>query len=275
MKDPYKILGLESSATDAEIKKAYRTLAMKYHPDKGGDADKFKELAEAYDILTDPNKKTKWKSSSMFGQFQQDDQFFEEFIKAQGFADMFNNRYGWSQNGKGTNIKSDIQLTLDEAYFGVKKEIRLGLKTISVSIKPGIKNGQKLRLKGLGQKGLTDDLNGDLILTVYVLNNSEFSLDDRGLHKIHSIDMFDAILGGKSVVEVFDKKISFNIPKGTQNGTVLRIAGKGYPVYDNPNKHGDIYINVLIDLPTDLTENEILMISQIKNHIDERRSKQI
>lgn len=271
MKNPYKILGISESASNEEIKKAYRTLAMKYHPDKGGDELKFKEIAEAYDILTDPKKLQKWKSANIFDQFQSEDQFFNDFMKSQGFSDMFNNRYGWSQNGKGANIQSELSLSLSEGYFGTKRELRLGLKNISVNIKPGIKHGQKLRLKGLGQKGLTDELNGDLILTIFIVNDNNIVLNGKDLHIAHNINMFDAILGGKSMVELFNKKISFTIPKGTQNGSILRIVEKGYPVYERENKYGDLYINVSVDLPNDLSESELEMISQIKNSIDERK----
>jgi curved DNA-binding protein len=274
MKDPYKVLGLDKSASEADIKKAYRSLAMIHHPDKGGSEETFREITEAYSILSDSKKRSQYDSGSAYNRgFDTDDQFFEEFLKAQGFADMFNNRYGWSQSGKGSNIKYDIYLSLEEAYAGVKKEIRLGLKTISVSIKPGIKNGQKLRLKGLGQKGLTEDLSGDLILTVIVLNGADFTLDERGLNTVHTIDMFSAILGGKSIITVFNKTISFNIPKGTQNGMILRISGKGYPIYDHSDKYGDLYIKILVELPNDLTDEEILSLSKLKNEIDERRRR--
>lgn len=276
MKNPYDVLGLNKSATETEIKKAYRALAMKHHPDKGGDEELFREIVNAYETLSDPKKKSHYDSYTAYRQgYDADDQFFEEFLKAQGFSDMFNNRYGWSQNGKGNNIKSELYLNLNEAYFGTKKEIRLGLKTVSVSIKPGIKNGQKLRLKGLGQKGLTDDLNGDLILSVFIQNDSEYLLDDRGLHKIHTIDIFDAVLGGKSIIQIFDKKISFTVPKGTQNGTILRISGKGYPIYDSDGKYGDLYIKITIDIPNDLTDKEILLITNLKESIDERRRQRI
>lgn len=269
MKDPYKILNLDRSASDEDVKKRYRKLAMEHHPDKGGDANKFKEIADAYDILSDPKKKSQWLSNERFsGTF--DDSVYEDFLRNYGFADMFNSRYGWAQNGKGHDVKAQIQITLKEAYFGTKRELRLALKPVTISIQPGIVNGQRLRLKGLGQRGMTDDLNGDLIVTVIVLDDTDFMLNNRGLYKIHRINAFDAMLGGKSIIEVFDKKINFTIPKGTQNGSTLRIQGKGFPVYNNPGKYGDLYINILIDLPNDLNDEELNLISQVKQLIDNR-----
>ena len=276
MKDPYITLGLEQSATDDDIKKAYRKLAMEHHPDRtGGDDSRFKEIAEAYDILSDPKKKAQWQTRSRFGgggsAFQYDDQLFEDFLKNHGFSDMFNARYGYSQNGKGTNVNAQIQITLEEAYFGTRRELRIGMRTVAVSIEPGITNGQRLKLKGLGQKGMTEDLNGDLILTVNILDHLDYMIDNRGLHKIHRVGVFDAMLGGKSSIDIFDKKINFTIPQGTQNGMVLRIQGKGFPIYNQPEKYGDLYVNVLVELPKDLNEDEINLLRQVKDMIDGRK----
>lgn len=274
MKDPYQILGLEQSATEEEIKKTYRKLAMEHHPDRnGGDDSRFKEIAEAYEILSDPKKKAQWQSQSMFGagSYQFDEQFFGEFLKNHGFSDMFNSRYGYEQNGKGSNVTAQLQITMEEAYFGTRRELRLGMRTVAVTIQPGITNGQRLRLKGLGQKGMTEELNGDLILTIIVLDHPDYMIDNRGLHKIHKVDVFEAMLGGKSTIEIFDKKINFTIPQGTQNGTVLRIQGKGFPIYNQPERFGDLYVNVLVELPKDLTEEEISLLKTVKQSIDGRR----
>jgi curved DNA-binding protein len=270
MKDPYTTLGLHSSATDDEIKKAYRKLALEFHPDRNnGDDEKFKEISNAYEIINDPIKRSKLKlDSSMENVFNDD--MFSEFFRHNSFADNFNTAYNWNQNTKGVNVTSQIHITLDEAYFGVKREVRLGLKSISVTIQPGIINGQRLRLKGLGQKGTRDELNGDLILTIIILDHLDYMIDNKGLHKIHKICVFDAILGGKSFINIFDKKINFTIPQGTQNGTMLRIQGKGFPIYNKLDKFSDLYINVLIELPKNLNENELLLIADVKKALDER-----
>lgn len=272
MKDPYKVLGIEPNATDDDIKKAYRTLAKEHHPDRThGDDTRFKEIAEAYDILTDPKKKAQWNAQSRFAGSNFDDQFFEEFLKTQGFSDMFNNRYGWAQNGKGNDIRVQIQISLEDAYLGVNRELRVGMKAVSVSIPRGIMNGGKLRLKGLGQKGLNENLNGDLILTVLVADHPDYMIDNRGLHKMYRTDMFDAMLGGKGVIDIFDKKISFTIPPNTQNGTLLRIQGKGFPLYNQKELCGDLYINVLVELPKTLNDYEKDLLLKVKKSIDERQ----
>jgi len=269
MKNPYHILGVQEGASDDDVKKAYRKLAKEHHPDKGGDDAKFKEIAEAYDILSDPKKKAQWQNRSTFGGGF-DEGFFEEFLRNQGFADAFNSRYGWNQNGKGQNVTAQIHVTLDDAYYGSSREIRLGLRTVSVNIPKGVKHGQRLRLKGLGQKGMTEDLHGDLILTILIVDHSDYMLDNRGLHKMHKVNLFDALLGGRSTIEVFDKKIMFSIPPGTQNGTMLRLQGKGFPIY-NQDRCGDLYVNIMVDLPNDLTDEEISLIKKVKDKIDERK----
>lgn len=271
MIDPYKILEVNQNATDEEIKKAYRRLAKEHHPDRThGDDTKFKEIAEAYEILSDPKKKAQWNTQSRFSGGGFDEQFFEDFLKNQGFSGMFNNRYGWADNGKGQDVKAQIQISLEDAYHGVNREMRIGMKPISVSIPKGIRNGQRLRLKGLGQRGLTEELHGDLILTVVVADHSDYMIDNRGLHKIHRVNVFDVMLGGKGIIDIFDKKISFTIPPNTQNGTLLRIQGKGFPLYNQNEACGDLYVNILVDLPKTLNEHEKNLLLQVKNSIDER-----
>ena len=261
MKDPYQILGLDKNATDAEVKKAYRKLAKEHHPDRGGDESRFKDIAEAYDVLTDPKKKAKL-NSNPFGQF--DESFFEDFIKhgGPGFSGMFNQRYGFS--GKGGNVNAQVYITLEEAYLGSRREIRVGQKTVSVDIRPGVKPGQKMRLKGLGQRGMTEEQNGDLILEVLIQDDPNFYLDQKGLHTIKHVDLYEALLGGKGEVKVFDKTISYTIPKCVRNGTMLRIKGKGFPSYHNPSICGDFFVNILVDLPTELTEEQEELVKKIK-----------
>ena len=268
MKNPYKILGLESGATDDEIKKAYRKLAKEHHPDRTqGDDSKFKEIAEAYETLNDPVKKSQWNRQSPFGR---DDQFYEDFLRGQSFGDAFNNRYGWSSDGRGQDVKATIQITLRDAYFGCHRELNIGLRSVNVKIPCGIMHGQKLRLKGLGQKAMKEDLNGDLILTVNLIEDSNFYVDNKGLHTVARIDAIEGMIGGKASITIFDKTINYTIPQCTQNGVALRVKGKGFTKYNKPDEWGDLYINVVIKMPSDLTEDEINKLKQVKESIDGR-----
>lgn len=267
MKDPYLILGVDKSATDKDIKKAYRKLAKENHPDKvDGNEERFKEIADAYETLGNTQKKAQYdqRRNNPFGGM--DEEFFNDFIKAQGgsgFSSMFNQRYGF--NGKGSDVSAQIHILLEDAYYGCVREIRIGTKVVNVDIKPGVKPGQKMRLKGLGQRGATPDLNGDLILTVLVQDNPNFYLDGKGLHTIKHINLYDALLGGKGEVKVFDKTITYTIPKCVKNGTMLRIKGKGFPHYNNPNIIGDFFVNILVDLPKELTTEQEDLVKKIKD----------
>jgi len=270
MKDPYNILGVDKNSTDVEIKKAYRKLAKEYHPDKSsGNEERFKEIADAYETLGDPNKKAQYdqRGSNPFGGSMDD--IFEDFIRngGGGFGNPsfggFSGRHGFST--KGGNITAQVYITLEQAYYGCSKEIRVGTKVVSVDIKAGVKPGQRMRLKGLGQRGMTEDQNGDLVLTVLIQDDPNFYLDQKGLHTIKHIDLYDALLGGKGEATVFDKTITYTIPKCVKNGTMLRIKGKGFPAYNNPSMYGDFFINILVNLPSELSDEQELLIKKMKD----------
>ena len=269
MKDPYGILGVNKTSSADDIKKAYRKLAKEYHPDKQkGNEEKFKEIADAYDTLGNPQKKAKHDQaqSNPFGSgFGGDfsDSMFEDLLKNQNFSGAFNQRYGF--NSKGRNTQGVLQITLSDAYYGTSRDVGIGMKTIKVDIPPGIKTGQKLRLKGLGQRGQTEELSGDLIMTIEVINDNNFFIDNQGLHAIQNISLYDAILGGKGTLNCFNKIITFTIPPGTSNGKVLRVKGKGFPIYKQEGKFSDLLISIMVNIPTNLDLEDKAMIQKIKN----------
>jgi curved DNA-binding protein len=269
MKDPYQTLGVDKTAQADVIKKAYRNLAKEYHPDKSkGNEEKFKEVADAYETLSDPNKKARYDQmqSNPFGSgfgAGFNDSMFEDLLKNQNFSGAFNQRYGF--NSKGRDTSGILRITLTEAYYGVSRDVNIGMKTIKVDIPPGIKTGQKLRLKGLGQRGQTEKLSGDLIMTIDIANDNNFFIDNQGLHTIKNISLYDALLGGRGTLNCFDKTITFTIPAGTPNGKVLRVKGKGFPIYKQKNKFTDLLISVMIDIPTDLDDEDKMLIQKIKN----------
>ena len=269
MKDPYQTLGVDKTAQADVIKKAYRKLAKEYHPDKSkGNEEKFKEVADAYETLSDPNKKARYdqmQSNPFGGGFGGDfnDSMFEDLLRNQNFSGAFNQRYGF--NSKGSNTSGILKISLADAYYGTSRDVNIGMKTIKVDIPPGIKTGQKLRLKGLGQRGQTEELSGDLIMTIDIVNDNNFFIDNQGLHTIKNISLYDALLGGKDSLNCFDKTITFSIPPGTANGKVLRVKGKGFPIYKQEGKYTDLLISVIVDIPDNLDREDKMLIQKIKD----------
>ena len=271
MKKLYDILGVPLTATEDEIKKAYRKLAIKYHPDKNPNntqaEEKFKEVAEAYDVLSNPSKKAAYqRQDNPMGGFQQGNMsegMFEDLLRNSGFADMFNKTYGWAEKGKGRDVKAGMQLTLEEAYYGTTRRFNVGIKNLEVTIPKGATSGQQLRVKGEGQKGMTHDLNGDLILVMDVLNTKTFFLDPQGLHTIVHVPLYDAILGCKKTIEVFDKTIAFSVPAQTGNGKVLRIKGRGMPRWKREG-FGNLLVSIIIDFPTDMNQEEFALFKKLR-----------
>jgi len=268
VKNPYNILGVDKTASDKEIKKAYRKLAKENHPDKvEGNEERFKEIADAYDTLSNPQKKAQYDQmkSNPFGGFSGGGEFgdmFEDLLRNQRFSGAFDQRYGY--NTKGRNTTGVLRITLADAYYGTSRDVSIGMKTIKLDIPAGIRSGQKLRLKGLGQRGQTEELNGDLIMTIEVINDNNFFIDNQGLHTIKNINLFDAILGGKETIDCFNKTITFTIPPGTANGKVLRVKGKGFPIYKQKG-FSDLLISVIVDIPANLDDEDKAMIQKIKN----------
>jgi len=267
MKDPYQTLGVDKTTLPNDIKKAYRKLAKEYHPDKAeGNEEKFKEIADAYETLNNPQKKAQYDQgqSNPFNNFGGDfsESMFEDLVRNQNFSGAFNQRYGY--NTKGRNTTGVLRVTLADAYYGTSRDVSIGMKTIKLDIPAGIRSGQKLRLKGLGQRGQTEELSGDLIMTIEVINDNNFFIDNQGLHAIKNINLFDAILGGKETIDCFNKTITFTIPPGTANGKVLRVKGKGFPVYKQ-STFSDLLISVIIDIPTNLDEEDKKAIQKIKD----------
>ena len=269
MKDPYQTLGVDKTAQADVIKKAYRNLAKEYHPDKSkGNEEKFKEVADAYETLSDPNKKARYdqmQSNPFGGGFGGDfnDSMFEDLLRNQNFSGAFNQRYGF--NSKGSNTSGILKISLADAYYGTSRDVNIGMKTIKVDIPPGIKTGQILRLKGLGQRGQTEELSGDLIMTIDIVNDNNFFIDNQGLHTIKNISLYDALLGGKDSLNCFDKTITFSIPPGTANGKVLRVKGKGFPIYKQEGKYTDLLISVIVDIPDNLDREDKMLIQKIKD----------
>lgn len=309
-KDYYKVLGVSKNATQDEIKKAYRKLAVKYHPDKNKDnkeaEDKFKEINEANEVLSDKEKRKKydefgenWKyyqqsggSSQGFDWSQYANQGnrdrhtqyayegdFSDAFGSSGFSDFFETLFGggrgFSQtsqrsrksarkaNLKGEDFNAEMSITLEDAYKGAEKIFDLNGQSIKLKIKPGISDGQVLKLGGKGARGYDGGTSGDLFLKIHVLNDPLFERKGDDLYTELRVNLYTAVLGGKTHLKTFKGTINVNIPKESQNGKVLRLQGMGMPKYGKSNESGDLYAKITIEIPTNLNNKEIKLFREL------------
>ena len=293
-KDYYKDLGVGKAAKPGEIKKAYRALANKYHPDKTkGDRaaeEKFKEINEANEVLSDPVKRKKydqfgadWKhyeaagaqpggfdwskyASGSGGQtYRTSTQESDTMFTDEGVDDLFGMLFG--QRGgrrrgsgsvviKGEDLETETTLSLEEAYHGTTRLIQLNAQTIKVTINPGVADRQLLRIAGKGGGGVSGGPNGDLYLTVKIAPHRVFHRKGNDLQCDLPVELYTALLGGKTQLKTLKDKVTINIPKGTPNGKELRLHGLGMPVYAKKNEFGNLLVKVDILLPENLSEDE-------------------
>ena len=296
-KDYYKVLGVDRSAKQDEIKKAYRKLAVKYHPDKNpGDKaaeEKFKEISEAYQVLGNEESRKKydelganWKQYENMNYGGQGFQGFEGFqgFGGSGFSDFFDAFFGGNGGGfdfenisfggsggrrsrtramKGQDLTASIDLTLREAYSGSQRLINVGNETIKISIKPGVKSGQTLRVKGKGGHGVNGGENGDLLMKINILQDPVYQRDGDDLIRIVNIDVYTAILGGKIEIDTMKGNVSVPIKPQTQNNSMLRLKGLGMPHYGKEGA-GALLLKIQIVLPSHFSEKELELIKQAR-----------
>lgn len=271
MKNYYNILGVDKNAAPEEIKLAYRKLAAKHHPDRGGDTAKFQEIQEAYDTLIDPEKKSNYDNprphSNEFSFYSNGfpPEFEEIFSNFPGaFGGMF--RQQRQQRNRNLNLKTSI--TLEDAFYG--KEIITNLKlpsgrdqTLEIKIPPGIQDGTTLRLSGIGDDTIPNLPRGDIHLTVHVQPHSEFLRQGDDLIKQLNLNCLDAILGKQIVIHTIDKKeIELKITSGTQHGQILGLQNLGMPNIKNNTVRGRLLIQINITVPTNLSEYKKTLIKQ-------------
>lgn len=299
-KDYYKVLGVGRSATQDEIKKAYHKLAIKYHPDKNpGDKaaeEKFKEISEAYEVLSNAESRKKydelganWKQyeNAGFGGRGGFQGFGGQGFGASGFSEFFERFFGGRGGGfdfgdiggfgnfggrgrsramKGQDMSASLNLTLREAYFGSQRLINIGSQTIKVSIKPGVKDGQTLRVKGKGNPGVNGGENGDLMMKINIAKDNEYQRDGDDLIKNINVDVYTAILGGKIAVETMKGTVNVPIKPQTQNNSVLRLKGLGMPHYGQEGE-GVLLLKVQLSLPEKFSEKELELIRQAETFV--------
>lgn len=292
-KDYYRILGVDKNSSSNDIKKAYRKLAKKYHPDLNPNdekaQEKFKEINEAYEVLGDEEKRKKYDtfgSNYSFTGGQNFDPSQYGYTYTTGgdgdFSEFFNMFFGGSTTGqsKGFNINdlfggrsntrgpasrqsydSELNLTLEEAYKGTKKDISLNIggssKKLSINVPKGIFPGKKLKVKG--EKW---GINGDIFFKIKLIDDGINSLEGNDIITKVDIYPWEAALGTKMVVKTMDGKIKVNIPKGIEGGKKIRVPKKGFK--DMKGNMGDLYIQVNIVNPTNLNEEQLKLYEQLR-----------
>ena len=263
-KNYYDILGVNKNASQDEIKKAYRNLSKKYHPDRtGGDDSKFKEINEAYDTLGDEGKRRQYDNPNPFGSA-----FGSNFGNGSGFSWTWNMH---NQRPMPRNIEVHIEISLTEAYYGCNKNIRTGTKSFNIDIPKGVTSGKTIVYSGQGGKGydpLTgQEKYGDLYVKVMVRSTDKMYLNNDGtLEMMVAIDWIDAILGCDMELDVFDKIVNIRVPKYTQNGGYVLSGGKGFPKY-NSNDFTNLKVNFIVKMPKSLSPSQVEMLEKIKEEM--------
>lgn len=306
-KDYYKILGVDKNATPKDIKKAYRKLAAKYHPDKTkGDKaaeEKFKEVNEANEVLSDPEKREKydtlganWQAYEQAGgdwrQYAQKQpggqntyyyegdpsdffggeggeggfsSFFEQFFGGRGAGGFGSGRQQRSSRSfTGGDIEAELPITLLEAYQGSKRTFELNGQKLRITIKPGAYDGQKLKIKGKGQSGINGGAKGDLYINLRIQQDPRFERKGNDLWLTKTIDLYTAILGGKIEIPTLTGSVKMSVPKGTENGKTLRLKGKGMPIY-NSKSFGDLMVKIQVTIPKNISAEEEELFKKLKD----------
>ncbi|WP_338733426.1 J domain-containing protein [Mangrovimonas cancribranchiae] len=288
--DYYKILGIPKTATEKDIKNAYRKLARKYHPDlnpNDKEAEKrFKEINEANEVLGNPEHRKKydaygehWKHADDIENAKQQQQYTQQNTysdfgdNAQGdFSDFFESMFGGRTSGtqgrqvkfRGQDYNAELQLQLKDVFTTHKRTLTINNKNIRITIPAGIENGQVIKIKGHGGKGINGGPNGDLYIRFTIINNTHFKRDGDNLHTKVDLDLYKAILGGDITINTFDGKAKLTVKPETQNGTTVKLKGKGFPKYKKEGVFGNLYVTYNIVTPKNLTDKEKALFKELE-----------
>ena len=287
--DYYKALGISKTASEKDIKKAYRKLARKYHPDLNPNdkeaEKKFKAINEANEVLSNPENRKKfdaygehWQNAEAYEQAKQRQQQQRAYQGQPGnysekdFKDIFSDIFGGQASGRagrdvrfrGQDFNAELQLSLKEVYESHKRTLTVNNKNIRITIPAGVENGQTIKIKGHGGKGVNGGPNGDLYIQFSIQNHSKFKRDKDNLYTTVELDLYTAMLGGDMMVDTFNGKVKLTIKPETQNGLKVKLKGKGFPKYKKEGQFGDLYITYRLKTPTQLTEKERALFTQLQ-----------
>jgi curved DNA-binding protein len=271
--DYYNTLGISKSASEADIKTAYRKMAMKHHPDRGGDEKKFKEVTEAYETLSDPQKKQMFDMgvdpNAQHTSYRQGSPF-EFHFNTGNFEDVFSNfGFGGRPVRKNKTLNVNIEVALEDILKGRVIDAEIGIpngnkRLVNIEVPPGIESGQQIRYRGMGEHTLKDVAPGDLIVNILVKQHSVFQRQGDMLMIKKFISPWDAILGSEITIETIDKKtLTIGIPAGTQPDTVLSCRGEGLPNM-RTKVRGNLLIKIQIEIPKNLNSEQKDVVEQTK-----------
>lgn len=291
--DYYKILGVSKTATEKEIKSAYRKLARKHHPDVNPNnkeaEQKFKEINEANEVLSNPENRKKydkygkdWKHGEQYEQAQRQQQSQRQYQQqSQGystggfsegdFSDYFESMFGGGRSGQGRSAKfkgqdfnAELHLNLKDVYEAQTQVLTVNNKKIRLTIPAGVENGQTIKIKGKGSPGVNGGPSGDLYITFVINNNTAFKRDKDNLYADAELDLYTAVLGGEVTVDTFSGKAKLKVKPGTQSGAKVKLSGKGFPVYKKEGKFGDLIITYQVKIPTKLSDKEKSLFEELQ-----------
>ena len=288
--DYYKVLGLDKSATAKDIKTAYRKLARKHHPDlnpNDKEAKKnFQQINEANEVLSDPDKRKKFdqygKDWLHAEEFEKQKQYQQQSSGSHGtrnsgaqsgsdFSEFFESMFGGSAGGgrsrqmkfRGEDYTSELHLELIDAYTTHKQTLTVNGKNIRISIPAGIENGQIIKIPGHGGPGTNGGPNGDLYIEFSIANHSIFKRLGNNLYANIDLDIYKAVLGGEITIDTLNGQVKLKVKPETQNGTKVKLKGKGFPVYKKEGQFGDLLLTYILKIPTNLTEKQKELFTEL------------
>ena len=288
--DYYKVLGIEKTATPKEIKSAYRKLARKLHPDLNpNDKDakrKFQQINEANEVLSDPEKRKKydqhgadWQHADEYEQARQNREQspnsrgagFSGSSSGGDFSDFFESMFGGTPGAgrgrqakyRGEDYNAELQLNLLDAYKTHQQTLTVNDKKIRITIPAGIENGQTIKIAGHGGPGRNGGPNGDLYISFSIANHPTIKRLADNLYTTAELDLYTAVLGGEITLDTLSGKVKLHVKPETQNGSKVKLKGKGFPVYKNEGRFGDLYVTYLIKIPTNLTDRQKTLFTEL------------
>ena len=294
--DYYKVLGIAKKASQDDIKKAYRKLARKYHPDVNpndkASEKKFKEINEAHEVLSHPENRKKY---DQYGKDWKHADAYDEARKQQAgrgggrghftydhgqgdfgggdFSDFFESIFGQSggfssrqsRSMKGQDLTTETTISLKDAHVDHKRVLNVQGKKLRITIPAGIKDGQTIRLRGQGGPGAGGGNKGDLYITFHFKKDKSFERKGNNLYLEYEVNLYTMLLGGKIEIPTMGGNVQVTLKPETPNGHQIRLKGKGYPVYKKKNMYGDLYVKIHANIPAKLTKKEKELFGQLQS----------